>query len=187
MFITKLLTVSVLAGFLVSCASYRVVWDHGGYFTDTESSAFRFSGADRDFRTSIVGNPFDTTKAETERAVIAAMQGQDKGLNTNFTLTSRTNYKKNHIVMMFNPPNYFARNDACSTGKDYTGKNKDGTMVLAAIYCDGDRLLYSVAASRAPIKSPQDPELRRFVIDIMDFFVPQTSFRGEDENDGDND
>ena len=90
MMIGRLLTAFVLVAILGGCASYNRVWNHGGYFTDAESSAFRFSGANRDFRTSVAGNPFDAPMAETEQAVIAAMKGQDKGMDTNFTVTPRT-------------------------------------------------------------------------------------------------
>lgn len=185
--IGRLFIMFVLAATLSGCASYNRIWNHGGYFTDTQSSAFRYSGANRDFRTSVVGNPFDVTMAVTERAVIAAMKGQDKGLNTEFTVTPRTHYKNDHIVMMFNPPRYHAAKGACTVSREHTGKNQDGEMVLAAIYCDGDRLVYAVAASRAPIRSPQDPEFRRFVSELMDFFVPQHSMVDDVPNEGDKD
>ena len=172
---------------LGGCASYDSAWNHGGYFTDAESSAFRYSGANRDFRTAIVSNPFDAPMAETERVVIAAMKGQDKGMDTNFTVTPRTQYKNNHIVMMFNPPRYHADKGACSSSGDHRGRNKGGKMVLAAIYCDGDQLVYSVAASRAAVKSPNDPQFRRFVSEIMDFFVPQHSMTDDVPNEGDKD
>lgn len=183
----RFLGVLALAGLLAGCASYDRVWLHGGYFTDAQSSAFRFSGANRDFRTSVVGNPFDGPMIETERAVINAMQGQDKGLDTNFTTTPRTAYKDNHIVMMFNPPRYHSQKGACLTSGNHSGKNSGGKMVLAAIYCDGDRLVYAVAASRPAVASPRDPEFRRFVSELMDFFVPQHSMTDDTPNEGDND
>lgn len=183
----KIFTVMALVGLLSGCASYDRVWLHGGSFTDAQSSAFRFSGANRDFRTTVAGNPFNVPKAETERAVIAAMQGQDKGLDTNFTTTPRTAYKNNHIIMMFNPPGYYSGKGACSNSRSHSGKNKDGKMVLAALYCDGDRLVYAVAASRAAVASPQDPQFRRFVSELMDFFVPQHSMTGDTKNEGEDD
>jgi hypothetical protein len=183
----RILIVFVLVAGLGACASYKMIWQHGGGFSDAHTSAFRFSGANRDFRTSVVGNPFDVPMKETESAVIAAMQGQDKGLNTNFTVTPRTGYKNDHIVMMFNPPHYYADRTACrSTAADHAGKNRHGEMVLAAIYCDGDRLVFAVAASHAPISSPRDREFRRFVSEIMDFFVPQHSMTDDRGNEGDN-
>jgi hypothetical protein len=183
----RLLAAFVLVANLSGCVSYDRVWNHGGYFTDAQSSAFRFSGADRDFRTSVVGNPFDGPRAETEQAVIAAMQGQDKGMRTNFTLTPRSAYKNNHIVMMFNPPGYRAEKGACRTSGDHSGRNTGGKMVLAAIYCDGDRLVYAVAVSRDAVKSPNDPQFRRFVSELMDFFVPRYSMIDDVPNEGDED
>ena len=183
--INRVISIGALVAVLGGCASYKLAWNHGGYFTDTESSAFRFSGGNRDFRTSIIGNPFDAPKSETERSVLDAMKGQDKGLNANFTTQPRTHYKNNRIVMMFNPPKYHADKGACATSSDYAGQNKGGEMVLAALYCDGDRLVYAVAISRAAIKSPQDPQFRKFVIELMDFFVPQHSMAGDPGNNGD--
>ena len=187
MMTSRLLTMFVLVGFLGGCVSYKIVWNHGGDFTDAQSSAFRYSGANRDFRTAVVGNPFDAPKAETERAVIAAMKGHDKGMDTNFTLTPRTQYKNNHIVMMFNPPRYHAAKGACNTSGDHRGRNKGGDTVLAAIYCDGDHLVYAVAASRSATKSPDDPQFRRFVSELMDYFVPQHSMTDDSKNSGDGD
>ena len=89
--------------------------------------------------------------------------------------------------MMFNPPGYFSAKGACSASGTYKGRNKGGEMVLAALYCDGDRLVYAVAASRAAVKSPQDPQFRRLVRELMDFFVPQHSMSGDSKNEGEDD
>jgi len=147
--INKIISIFALMAVLGGCASYKLAWNHVGDITDTESSGFRFSGSNRDFRTSIVGNPFDAPKSETERSVLEAMKGQDKGLNTNFTTKPRTHYKNNRIGMMFNPSKYHADKGACAASSDYAGRNKGGEMVLAALYCDGDGLVYAVAVSRA--------------------------------------
>ena len=48
--ISRFLSVFAAVGILAGCVSYKTVWDHGGYFTDAESSGFRFSGANWDFR-----------------------------------------------------------------------------------------------------------------------------------------
>ena len=173
----------ILASLFGGCASYDRIWLYGGYY----SGSFRFSAADRDFKTSVVGNPFDAPKAETERAILAAMQGEDKGLRTNFTTTPTTNYKNDRIVMIFNPPGYFAPRNVCAISSGHDGKNSGGTMVLAALYCDGDRLQYGVAASRKALKSPQDPQFTRFVKEIMDFFVPRYSMVDDVPNEGDDD
>ena len=115
------------------------------------------------------------------------MKGQDKGLNTNFTTSLRTHSKKNRIVMMFNPPKYYGAQGACATSNDYAGRNRGGEMVLAALYCDGNSLVYAVAASRAAIKSPEDPQFRKFVVELMNFCVPQHSMVGDTVNSGDKD
>ena len=125
--------------------------------------------------------------AETERAVIAAMKGQDKGLNAQFTTTPRNSYKDDHIVMVFNPPRYHASGDSCDLTRSHAGKYRKDEMVLAAIFCDGNRLVFAVAASRSPLSSPSDPEFRRFVRELMDYFVPQHSMVDDVPNSGDKD
>ena len=187
----RLITALILMALLGGCASYRTIWLYGGYIGDAQTSAFRFSGANRDFRTSVIGNPFDVPMAETERAVIAAMKGEDKGMDSNFTTTPRNAYKNNHIIMLLNPPGRHGGRGGCDVSRSHSGKSASGDLVLAALFCDGDRLVYGVAASRAALNSPQDPAFRQFVKEIMDFFVPQHSMTGgtrdDDDNDNDND
>jgi hypothetical protein len=171
--LSGLLVVLLLAG----CANLPRIWLYGGYVEDAQTSAFRFSGANRDFRTSVIGNPFDEPKADTDRAVIAAMRGEDKGLDTKFTLTPRTNYKNYHIIMLFNPVRDAAGKDGCNAPRS-GGKGGDGTpLILAALFCDGDKLLYGVAGSRTGITSAAHPGFRTLVKDVMLYFVPRHSMR----------
>lgn len=182
---SRLFTSLMLAALLSGCASYNTVWLYGDNIEDAQTSAFRFSGANRDFRTSVIGNPFDVPMPETERAVIAAMRGEDKGMDSNFTTTPRNAYKDNHIIMLFNPTGRYGGSGDCNISRSHSGKSAHGNLVLAALYCDGDSLVYGVAASRAALSSPQDPVFRRFVKGIMDFFVPQYSMSGGAGDDDD--
>ena len=190
----RIAAVLIAALLLTGCANLPRVWLYGGYFDDAQTSAFRFSGAHRDFRTSVVGNPFGGPQSEIDRAVIAAMKGEDKGIGTHFTLTPRTNYKNYHIVMLFNPERETASGSPCKSPrslgrKDSPGRTDNKTpLVLVALFCEGDALLYGVGGSRGGITSAGDPKFRALVKDVMDYFVPQHSFIDEPrEDDNDND
>lgn len=182
--IASVLMVSLL---LTGCANSPRIWLYGGYFEDAQTSAFRFSGAGRDFRTSVVGNPFTAPKPEIERTVIAAMKGEDKGIGTNFTLTPRTHYKNYHIIMLFNPAGGTASTGFCASPRSLGRTGNNAPLVLAALFCDGDSLLYGVGGSRGGIKSVRDPAFRALVKDVMHYFVPQHSMVDEPREEDDDD
>jgi len=184
----RLLSITVVALLLTSCANLPRIWLYGGYYESAQTSAFRFSGANRDFRTSVVGNPFAGPKAEFDRAVIAAMKGEDKGIGTNFTLTPRTNYKNYHIIMLFNPANENPGTGICTSPRSHGQTDAGKQLVLVALFCEGDHLLFGVGGSRAGVTSPSHPDFRTLVKDVMLYFVPQHSFIDEPrEDDNDND
>lgn len=184
----RLITVLMAALLATSCANLPRIWLYGGYFENAQTSSFRFSGANRDFRTSVVGNPFGGLQSEIDRAVIAAMKGEDKGIGTNFTLTPRTNYKNYHIVMLFNPERETASGSPCKSPRSLGRADNKTPLVLVALFCEGDALLYGVGGSRGEITSAGDPKFRALVKDVMDYFVPQHSFIDEPrEDDNDND
>ncbi len=157
-------------------------WDAGGDF-ESGIGEFRYAGADRDFRTSVVGNPFKVPPAVTERAVIAAMRGRDKGMNTNFTTTARNPYRRYHIVMLFNPTR--TGSAACRTPERYAGTGRQGEVSLAALLCDGGRLVYGVGGTVSGVQRPDDPKFDAFMNNLMNYFVPYESMIEDDPDDDD--
>lgn len=158
-------------------------WDAGGDF-ESGMGEFRYAGADRDFRTRVVGNPFKVPPAVTERAVIAAMRGQDKGMNTNFTTTPRNNvYRRYHIVMLFNPTR--TGSAACETPERYAGTGRQGEVSLAALLCNGDRLVYGVGGTMSGVKQPGDSRFNSLIYNLMNYFVPYESMIEDDPDDDD--
>lgn len=186
--VVRTIVISMLALVVAGCANLPRVWLYGGDFDNAQTSAFRFSGANRDFRTSVVGNPFAGPKAEFDRAVIAAMKGEDKGIGTNFTLMPRTHYKNYHIVMLFSPASENAGTGICTSPRSEGRTDAGKPLVLAALFCEGDQLLFGVGGSRTGVTSPGHPDFRILVKDVMHYFVPQHSFIDEpreDDNDDD--
>jgi len=168
-----------------ACTS-STYWDAGGEY-ESGVGEFRYAGADRDFRTRVAGNPFKAPRAVTERAVIAAMRDRDKGMNTNFTTTPRNPYRTYHIVMLFNPT--ATGGAACAAPERHAGPAGQGALSLAALFCDGDRLVYGIGGTVSGVTRLDDPKFDDFVNNLMYFFVPYESMvfdDEEDENDGDN-
>lgn len=159
----------------------------GGYYDDASRSAFHYAGAGRDFETVIIGNPFDAPKPLTDRAVLDAMRGNDKGLDINFTPAPGNFARPFRIVMAFNPDP--ARHGAALCGDRGAAASpaKGGRITLAAAFCDGSELQFAVGSSAAPMGSPQDPAFRRMVSTLMYHFVPFESMIDEpDEPEDDN-
>lgn len=157
-------------------------WEAGGDF-ESGIGEFRYAGADRDFRTRVVGNPFTVPRAVTERAVIAAMRGRDKGMRTNFTTMPRNTYRRYHIVMLFNPTR--TGSAACGTPERYAGTGQRGEVSLAALLCDGDRLVYGIGGTVSGVTRPDGPRFDAFMNNLMDYFVPYESMIDDDPDDDD--
>lgn len=174
------------AFFTVACGTdFYEVQFLGGEYEDAERSAFRYAGADRDFETVIIGNPFDAPKAVTDRAVIEAMQGRDKGMNTRFTTAPRDPYRPFRIVMAFNPDPARGIGELCRDPAAVKSGAGGGRLVLAAAFCYGGNLEFSVGSSMPAIGSPRDPGFRRMVGRLMYYFVPYESMIDDDPDDDD--
>ncbi len=171
---------------LAACGPVYNVTFHGGAFTDVETSSFRYSGADRDFATTIIGNPFSGPKAATDRALIAAMQGLDKGLNTNFTTTPGTANLPFRIVMLFNPGPGAAGGFICDDPSKLRPLGKRPRLHLVAGFCHDRKLMYAMGSSMPAPTSPEHQDFRNMVAHLMGDFVPYFSMTGgAADNDGD--
>ncbi len=183
-------TLAALAAALFIAACGTQIYDVqflAGEYGDSERSAFRYAGADRDFETVIIGNPFDVPKLVTDRAVIDAMQGRDKGMNTRFSTAPRNPYRPFRIVMAFNPdPANGIRalcHDPAAVGSGAGGDR----LVLAAAFCYGRKLEFSVGSSMPAMASPHDPGFRRMVGRLLYHFVPYESMIDDEPDDDDDD
>ena len=170
---------------LGACTGRNVAFVDGG-FDDIERSSFRYAGAERDFHTVIVGNPFRLSRRRLDAAMIDAMQGRDKGMGSNFTTTPSDNALwPFRIVMLFNPegpePGKAMCGDVSALRSGDTGKR----LRLLAAFCYGDELMYAFLAEGPATASPRDAGFRALMGDLMFYFVPYEGFTDERDDDDD--
>ena len=170
---------------LVACGPVYDVSFVGGDITDVETSSFRYSGADRDFATTIIGNPFPGAKPATDRALIKAMQGRDMGLNTNFTTTPRNANLPFRIVMAFNPGPGFTAGRLCGDPAKLRSLGKQPRLHLVAGFCHGQELMFAMASSMPAPPSPDHKEFGNMVGQLMYVFVPYHSMTDDPDDDDD--
>lgn len=156
-----------------------------GEFDGLERSSFRYAGAERDFHTVIVGNPFRLSKRRVDAAVIDAMQGTDKGLRSNFTTTPSDNALwPFRIVMLFNPEGLETGEAMCGDVSALRSGETGKRIRLLAAFCYGDELMYAFLAGGPATASPRDAGFRALMGDLMYYFVPYEGVIGNtDEQD----
>ena len=172
---------------LAGCAETVPVWFEAGEFDNLATSSFRYAGAERDFRVCIVGNPFPVSAAETARAVIAAMQGEDKGLHTRFTTAPSAGaaYPFN-ITIVFDPVPGGAAS-LCRAPRSRAPLPRRQRITVVAAFCYGDELMYAMGSAIRPVASPRDPAFRRMIDRLMYYFVPYEGIVDEEPEEDDDD
>jgi hypothetical protein len=174
---------AVAAG-LAGCSVDGSQWLYGGAYEDVGTSSFRYAGAGRDFRTEVVGNPFDTPDGVTRDAVLALMQGRDKGMGTRFTADAGPDeLKPFRIVMLFNPEPRHDRGAVCTRPLAAPDPGRGPRLTLVAAFCHAQELMFAVASSMPAVSSPYDPAFARMVDRLMYAFVPYESMTDDPDDD----
>jgi hypothetical protein len=174
------LTLLALAG----CSVGGSEWLYGGGYEDVGTSSFRYAGADRDFRTDIVGNPFDTADTVTADTVIALMQGRDKGMRTRFTHNpGPSELKPFRIVMLLNPEPGQRGDAVCARPLREPSPAKAPRLTVIAAFCHAQELVFAVGSSMPAPYSPHDPGFARLIDRLMYAFVPYESKTDDPDDD----
>ena len=136
-------------------------------------SLFAYAAGDRDMQTVIVGNPFSVPKAEVEKAITDAMQGNHYGPPTRFTTEPSPNARAGYrIVIMFDPPRTLHNRVVCGKTEGLPADPDGERLRLLTAFCTQDTLRSEVMATMVPAASPHAPELRDLVAASMWQLIP---------------
>ena len=157
--------------FLSACEGVMTQAHH--YGSDV-INRFQYAGAERDFTTVIVGNPFSVPNETVERLVTDAMQDRHFGASTHFTTNPSDNARRMfRVVMMFDPPEALAGGALCGDVADLPRASRaDGRLRLLTAFCADDYLESEVAASMPRVGSPDAPAFGGMIGAVMRDILP---------------
>ncbi len=176
----------VLTGMLMlsACAAdvVRTVTEFSPIYSHDD---FVYSTAGRDTRVIVRGNLFKMEQGQFERAVAAAMQGQNLGPDIHFTTTpGPTAHKDFKVVILFNGPGNIMAYQLCESPRRYSSVAQDAGVTVLAAWCYGDEPETEVIAATGPVAGPQSPHFRSLIAQLTMALFP---LRKTDDDDGDDD
>lgn len=133
---------------------------------------FTYAASDRDFRLTIVGDPFPAAQEQLEQVVAKAFQRAHPSTRTNFTTRPGPSERKPfRAVIAFNAPMAMLPNRLCESQQvAYTPKRGEKMRVLMA-FCT-DRAEASVEGAIAPAPAIDSAELVRGLTDMAGHLIP---------------
>lgn len=168
---------------LAGCAdAVRSTSSQDLYFRSGVLSTFAYAAAPGEMRTVVIGNPFTIPKAELDRIVTAAMDGNHFGPPTTFTTEpsdqARASYR---IVMLFDPPRAMDRQQVCAPAAQLEPRRDasqagtqgpDPELRLLTGFCAQNQLLSWVTSSMNRPASPDDPAFRNMIANATFTLIP---------------
>ena len=160
----------VLAGTLTACGSVntRTIVSKPGF-----SDFFTYAAANRDFKFSVMGDPFHGQKAQLTAATIAQFQRNYAQYNTHFTTTPNdTALPPYHIVVAYGNVVFGTEDEICKGDGAYLAPSAPGQLEILAVYCDDNAMTFNRAAIPMP-SGPNDPALARTLNDMAYRLIPE--------------
>jgi hypothetical protein len=138
-------------------------------------SEFGYAATAGDMPVVVVGNLFDVPKPEVDEAVVAAMQGHNRGAAVRFVQApaeiarSGVGYA---VVMLLNPGPGGGAELACAQRASLPSPVAGGGTTLLAVFCgNADARSWAYSAT-GPVKSPDDPMFRALVAQTTFLMIP---------------
>ncbi len=132
----SILALGGCAGAATTVASTSSLYSYG---------EFVLASGGRDTIVVVRGNPFEMDQKAFEKAVTAAMQGQNFGPRTNFTTEPTENTKKEFkVVILFNGSQTVLADNLCKSPEKYGSRNGAKGLHVTATYCWEDESLTEV-------------------------------------------
>ena len=164
------------ASILVGCATQGDVGSsqilgssrgsHGQY------STYQFAAGNRDLQTVIVGNPFSLKKSEFDNQVTKLMQGNDRGINANFTVAASENMRTGYsAVMMFNPSSGTSLDQMCGDPNKLKSTIRGQQIKVILVFC-GPGPISAGSATLQSASSISDQKFNQLVRDVTFRMTP---------------
>jgi len=152
----RAVAIVLLTGSLAACAATntRTIVNKPGF-----SDFFTYAAAGRDFKISVLGDPFAGKDAELTQTTITAFQRNYGHLNTRFTTTPNdTALPPYHIVVAYGDVLFGAENEVCQGKLGAVPPSAPGKLQILAVFCDDNAVTFNRAMMPKP-SGPNDPAL----------------------------
>ena len=138
-------------------------------------SEFGYAATAGEMPVVVVGNPFDLPKPAVDEAVIAAMQGHNRGAAVRFVQApaeiarSGVGYA---VVMLLNPGPGVGADLACAGRASVSPAFAGGGTTLLAVFCGNADARSWAYSGTGPVASPNDPLFRGLVARTTYLMIP---------------
>ena len=127
-----------------------------------------------ELRTIIVDDPFDMSKDDFEKMVLASLERQNFGPPLNLsTDPEREDARKRRVVIAFNLTHIKQADTLCS-GSAETAKPADtgGRLTVTGVYCAGDHYLTQATARSDGVTGPNSEQFRAIMSQLAIALFP---------------
>jgi hypothetical protein len=165
---------------LVTTTTSYDVWFRSGVLSE-----FGYAATAGEMPVVVVGNPFDVPKPAVDEAVIAAMQGHNRGPAVRFVqgpaeiARSGAGYA---VVMVVDAGPGIGADFACARRGSISPPVAGGGTTLLAVFCGNADARSWAYSGTGPVASPDDPLFRALVAQTTYLMIPP---RDDDWNRGD--
>jgi hypothetical protein len=146
------------------------VWFRAGVLSE-----FGYAATAGEMPVVVVGNPFDLPKPEVDEAVVAAMQGHNRGAAVRFVQApaeiarSGVGYA---VVMLLDPGPGVGAELACAQRGSLPSPVAGGGTTLLAVFCGNADARSWAYSGTGPVASPNDPLFRGLVGQATFLMIP---------------
>ena len=127
---------------------------------------FTYAASKGEVSTTIVGNPFRTSKMQVDRTILDVMDKSHFGPQTRFTTDPGPEAAQDYrVVLVLDPPKSMTPAQACKApaSTDGSGMFDPARLGLMAAFCVQDEPYSWVTASIPTTASPDDPAFKQMV------------------------
>ena len=173
----SLLTPCFAALFMAGCQSaVTTTTSYDVLFRAGVLSEFGYAGSGGEMPVVVIGNPFETPKPTVDAAVIAAMQGRNRGSAVRFVEApaeiahSGSGYA---VIMLLNGGTGFGADFVCARrGSLLPPAATAGRTTVLAVFCGNADARSWAFSSMGPVASPSDPMFVQLVRQATFLMIP---------------
>ena len=160
---TFLAALLILAGAGTACSNNNVGLSQTSYYGAYTPTVLNYSATSGGMMVEVVGNPFDTPKADLERSITGAMTGSHFGQQVDFVTALPEGFRSPYrIVMVFDSSQNYTEKKLCEQGRSIQPGTGEIVKAHAAL-CANGAALSGVSGRIGGVASHEDPQFRRFI------------------------
>lgn len=172
--ILTMLAVSALAGCETGVTIYEPI-----YRQRYSSGELEYATQHGELRTTVIGNPFATSREEFSDSVMRLMKGANRGPVFTYTaaptrIEPGTNESKQHVVVAFGARINVPAADLCKRPDAVPVERTGGDVRMMAAFCFEEQLSSEAAGTARDVRGLDDPKFVALVRGVTFALFPET-------------